>query len=231
MESQSGGSVVTAPRYAPGQRRPQNHRRQFVVAAVVLLSICAAGVICKSVLRSPDRLYLNALSAEGLRQTFSADSAAIQQGRDACDRYLHGAKAQGSKADRIAVNSYCPEFKNSFKVLGSANVTGRFAVHGGASGLRFSGSSYSVCEGKGGYSDISPSTLVRLVSTDGRELARSTLGPGTNEGSGVCSFRFTLDVREGEDKYVLSVGRRGESDYTFEELTKAGAINLSLGDD
>jgi hypothetical protein len=89
------------------------------------------------------------------------------------------------------------------------------------------------CNTSGGYSDINSSTQVVLRNKDGVELDRTDLGIFVIplvEGGGRrrCTWSFFLDVKDGEPYYILSVGRRGEMSYTFEELKNG--VSLSLGD-
>lgn len=43
-----------------------------------------------------------------------------------------------------------------------------------------------------------------------------------------CRFGIGFEVQEGEELYVVAVGRRGEMEFTFEELRDHG-VELSLG--
>ena len=40
---------------------------------------------------------------------------------------------------------------------------------------------------------------------------------------------ITFDVTEGQAQYVVTLGHRGSSNYTFDDLTKPDAIDLSIG--
>lgn len=91
----------------------------------------------------------------------------------------------------------------------------------------------SQCNPDGGYNDINSSTPVVLKGKSGKELDRSELGYG-HEDSGYplsCTWTFTVKVPKGEDYYVLSVGDRGEMQYTWDEITQPDAIALTLGND
>lgn len=84
------------------------------------------------------------------------------------------------------------------------------------------------CRGTGGYSDIAAGQQVRLMS-DGKLLDVQTLGSGRAELSYQCVYSFTLKVPKGHKFYDVSVGRRGNVTYTYEQLTKPGILALSLG--
>jgi hypothetical protein len=55
-------------------------------------------------------------------------------------------------------------------------------------------------------------------------LATTFLEAGDG-GRFLCTFRFSFDVTEGEDRYVVSVSRRGEMSYSFADL-KANGVSL-----
>ena len=89
------------------------------------------------------------------------------------------------------------------------------------------------CNSSGGYSDISSSTQVILRSKDGVELDRNSLGIFVEplkigNGKRLCTWTFRLDVKKGEEYYILSVGKRGEFKYSYEELVDG--VSLTLGD-
>jgi hypothetical protein len=88
------------------------------------------------------------------------------------------------------------------------------------------------CEGDGGYGDLNSSTQVVVKDDHGEEVTRTELGTGHDTGDGLfggCKFDFTFDVTKGPKYFVVSVGHRGESKYTFEELSDPHAIELSIG--
>lgn len=89
------------------------------------------------------------------------------------------------------------------------------------------------CNTSGGYSDIGSSTQVIVKNREGVELSRTDLGVlpkiETEGRTRRCTWTFFLAISKGEDYYILSVGRRGEMKYSFEEITSG--VSLSLGDD
>lgn len=88
------------------------------------------------------------------------------------------------------------------------------------------------CEGDSGYGDLNSLTQVVVKDDHGEEVARTQLGTGHDTGDtvfGGCKFDFTFDVAKGPKYFVVSVGRRGESTYTYEELSEPGAVELSIG--
>lgn len=110
------------------------------------------------------------------------------------------------------------------RVTGTFTLVGSWSVYSG----------YSLdknCNASGGYSDIGSSTQVILKNKEGLEVTRTDLGmfPIIDlSGDRRCTWTFRLDVPEGEEYYVLSVGRRGEMKFSFEEMK---SISLTLGGD
>jgi hypothetical protein len=86
------------------------------------------------------------------------------------------------------------------------------------------------CAPSGGYGDINSSTQVVVRSSDGTELARTSLGSGAIGSFSGCEFRFDFPLTEGESVYVLAVGKRGEISYSWDEISAKSAVALSLGD-
>lgn len=44
----------------------------------------------------------------------------------------------------------------------------------------------------------------------------------------MCTFPLSFQITEGDDRYTVSVSRRGEMNYSFTDL-KAGSVSLQLG--
>jgi hypothetical protein len=84
------------------------------------------------------------------------------------------------------------------------------------------------CHGVHGYSDIGSGTQVMVKNGKGEILASAPLGEGHGDDAN-CRFAFTFPITEGEDRYVLSVGHRGEFSYSFEQLQRGG-IEIHLGE-
>jgi hypothetical protein len=84
------------------------------------------------------------------------------------------------------------------------------------------------CHGVHGYSDVGSGTQVMVKNGKGEILATTALGEG--HGDDVkCTFSFSFPITEGQDRYVVSVGRRGEFSYSFEQLRRGG-IEIHLGE-
>ncbi len=111
-------------------------------------------------------------------------------------------------------------------------VEGTFTIQKGSySSPNFSGGAFG-CEGDGGYGDLNSSTQVVVKDDNGDEVARTELGTGkdtSDELFGGCEFNFEFDVSKGPEYFVVSVGRRGESKYTYDELAEPEAIQLTIG--
>jgi hypothetical protein len=84
------------------------------------------------------------------------------------------------------------------------------------------------CEGEGGYGDLNASTRVIITNLEGDSLDRTSLGRGEATGAGSCEFAFEFTITDGEEGYVVAVGRRGETDYEFEDLRDDG-VSLTIG--
>ena len=247
---QPAGWGVPAPPHVSGAEVPTvgRSRRRWAISIAALAALLALGGTTAFVLldkRGPDAKqlaalndakYLAALSEAGLRNAFPADRAALSNASAACQGIDAGGKAQGTEADKIGIQFYCPDYYSSFKVLEKMAVTGTFTVNSYETGSNIGSRG---CEGSGGYGDVNASTAVVVTNTKGDTLTRTELGSGMpgppvdspekNHIYGWCEFTFHFDVTEGEDSYVVRVGDRGEVGYTFDELRVPGAIALSLG--
>lgn len=174
----------------------------------------------------PETGYLAALRDAGLSDQFNSDANAVAHGRQVCRHLEDGEPQQGSPADKIAVDTFCPHFSQGFHILETITVTGTFVLHDniGMGGIASDG---TACQGANGYDDVNAGTAVTVKNGKAEILAATTLGPGTS-GTSNCTFTFTVPLTEGQDRYVLSVGRRGEFSYTFEQLVAKG-IQITLG--
>jgi hypothetical protein len=143
-----------------------------------------------------------------------------------CRQLEDGGPQQGLLADKIAVEAFCPQFAQGFHLLETITVSGTFVLidSAGAGGITSDGTS---CEGAEGYDDIGHDTPVAVKNGKGEILATTSLGQGTGSTAN-CTFSFGFPVTEGQDRYVVSVGRRGEFSCTFEQLQARG-VQIRLG--
>ena len=221
-------SAVSAPSH-PGRRR-----LWWVLAAVVLvLGLVGAGVGVTLFLNrereSVDDKYLAALRQSSLSGEFNSDANAVAHGKQVCRQLEDGAPQQGMPVDQVAVDYYCPQFTEGFHVLETATVTGSFTLRDDspnmyAPAITVSGSS---CSGSGGYSDIDEGRQVTVKNGKGDILTTTVLESGEG-GRFLCTFKFWFDITEGEDRYVVTVSRRGDMSYSFAEL-KDNGVSLVLG--
>lgn len=124
-----------------------------------------------------------------------------------------------------------------------AQVTGTFVLVSQTSQETTAPAVGSVCRGTGGYSDINEGMEV-LLKSNGVTLDVARFSPGSlsrvdtpTPPRGVyavkstthCSFRFTLAVPPGHDFYTVTVGRRGERTYTWEEIRFPGTLSYTIG--
>jgi hypothetical protein len=84
------------------------------------------------------------------------------------------------------------------------------------------------CEGYGGYEDLNSITQVVVDNDQGKEIARTELGSGTVQ-SASCVFTFNFDVRKGPKYFVVTIGDRGSSQYTYGDLSVPGSVALIIG--
>ena len=168
--------------------------------------------------------YLSDLRSAELGGEFASDAAAISSGRAVCTRLDGGGKSQGPTTELIAVKNFCSDYAGGFRELSTFKVVGTFTLYDEdylciAGGLALSG----------GYDDIGAGTDVKWDNQDGDRLATTTLGEDTVRGSDSCEWTFTSELPEGEERYLLGVGRRGTQEFTEAELKVPGAVGLSLG--
>jgi len=174
---------------------------------------------------SPDVGYLAALKDSGLAGQFNSDANALAHGRQVCRQLDGGGPQQGLAADKIAVDAFCPRFAEGFRILENATVSGTFVLADTKSNAYISSiaSDGTSCEGTDGYSDIGRGTQVTVKNGKGEILATTSLGQGRGD-QVTCTFSFSFAVTEGQDPYVVSVGRRGEFNYTFNQLQRQGIV-------
>lgn len=206
----------------------------IAVAAVMTVALAGAGVGVYLYLHreqvSPEDRYLGALKQSGHAGEFNSDANAIAHGRQVCRQLTDGGPQQGMPADQVAVQNFCPEFADGFHVLETATITGTFTLNDDSPNvyyplIKVEG---STCTGSGGYSDVSAGTPVTVKNGKGEILTTAYLEPG--QGSSYrCVFSVTFVITEGQDRYVVGVGRRGELSYSFAELKDKG-VALHLGD-
>jgi hypothetical protein len=179
--------------------------------------------------RSPDTEYLAALKDSGFADSFNSDANALAHGRQVCRQLDDGGPQQGLEADKLAVDAFCPQFSQGFRVLETVTASGVFVLLDSAK--EYVGSitaDGSTCHGTRGYSDIGSGTQVTVKNGKGEILASTALGEGHGDDT-ACRFAFSFPITEGQDRYVVSVGHRGEFVYDFEQLRRGG-LEIHLGE-
>jgi hypothetical protein len=205
----------------------------WIVGALLAVVLIGAGVgLTLYVTRDKqtvDDKFLAAVRQAGLSGEFNSNANAIAHGRQVCRKLADGGPQQGMPVDQVAVEYYCPQFAEGFHVLETATITGSFTLKDDSPSYAYPSIKVSAasCTGAGGYSDIGAGTQVTVKNGKGDVLTTSELQPGEG-GSLRCSFPFTFNVTEGEDRYIVSVGRRGELSFSFGELKSRG-VALFLG--
>ncbi|MGE2722297.1 DUF732 domain-containing protein [Mycolicibacterium celeriflavum] len=195
----------------------------IVLAAAFVWALLRSGTAASP---SPETGYLSALKDAGLANEFNSDAGAIAHGKQVCRQLEEGGPEQGLLADKFAVEAFCPQFTKGFKILDRTTAAGEFVLMDSA-GLGLITYDGTTCEGASGYSDISRHTPVTIKNGSNEILATTTLGDGHGD-SVKCTFAFSFPVTEGQDHYVVSVGRRGEFSLTFEQL-QAHGVQAQLG--
>ncbi|WP_445167737.1 DUF732 domain-containing protein [Mycolicibacterium sp. Dal123E01] len=176
--------------------------------------------------RPPEIDYVQALETAGLMHQFNSEANAVAHGHDVCSQLEHGGPQQGLLADKIAVDSFCPQFNNGFRILESAKISGVFVLTDSLGTGAIEADDQN-CHGTEGYADVGSSTPVTIKNGKGDILTSTALGPGTGT-TATCTFSFTFSITEGQDQYVVSVGRRGEFTYSFEQI-RAHGVQIRLG--
>ncbi|AQT82293.1 hypothetical protein B1R94_28195 [Mycolicibacterium litorale] len=175
---------------------------------------------------APEVGYVQALQAAGLSNQFNSDANAVAHGHEVCRQLESGGPQQGLPADKIAVDAFCPQFNQGFRVLESAKVSGIFVLTDslGTGAIESDG---KTCRGTNGYSDVGQSSPVIVKNGTGEILATTALGPGTGD-TASCTFSFSFPITEGQDRYIVSFGRRGDFSYSFDQLRSQG-VQIRLG--
>jgi Protein of unknown function (DUF732) len=202
----------------------------LATAVFVMLAAVAWGLLLpRHDSSSPDTEYLSALKDSGLADGFNSDANALAHGRQVCKQLEDGGPQQGVAADKLAVDAFCPTFSQGFHVLETATGSATFVlIETSKAYISSIASDGTKCQGTHGYSDIGSGTQVIVKNGKGEILAATTLGEGHGDDVN-CRFSFSFPITEGQDRYVVSVGRRGEFSYSFEQLRRGG-VEIHLGE-
>lgn len=216
----------------PGKSRSKRRWLIVTIVAVVLITAGVVGVVLGIRLghtKSPDEKYLDALRESGFAGQFASDANAIAHAKQTCRTLNEGGPQQGMPVDKVAVDAYCPQFYKGFHVLEKVTVKGSFTLTVNSPNPYFPAitSNGTNCSGSDGYSDVQPGAQVFVKNSKGDVLTTTELQQGTGNRFR-CTFPFSFDITEGEDHYIVSVGRRGEISYTFTQLKNDG-VSLNLG--
>ncbi|EHB55020.1 hypothetical protein MycrhDRAFT_2214 [Mycolicibacterium rhodesiae JS60] len=227
----TGGQMLPAYVEVPAAR--SSIRLTWLATGVTTAVIVMVGAVIGAQLwarhrpvQPPEIDYVRALETAGLMNQFNSEANAVAHGHDVCDQLEHGGPQQGQLADKIAVDSFCPQFNQGFRILESAKISGVFVLSDslGTGSIETDG---QTCHGVDGYADVGRSTPVTVKNGTGEVLTSTSLGPGTGN-TATCTFSFTFAITEGQDRYVVSIGRRGEFSYSFEQLRGRG-VQIKLG--
>ena len=228
-----GGRLLPAYLEVPPASRTGIRSTWLGTGAATAVLVMAAAAIWGLLLHhdstSPDDDYLAALKDSGYTDRFNSDANALAHGKQVCKQLDDGGPQQGLAADKLAVDAFCPQFSQGFHVLETATVSGTFVLTETSKPYLSSISSDGTkCQGVHGYSDVGGSTQVVVKNGKGEIVASTSLGEGHGNDE-TCTFSFTFPITEGQDRYVISVGHRGEFSYSFEQLQLHG-VEIHLGD-
>ncbi|MDB9496814.1 hypothetical protein PN441_07410 [Spirulina major CS-329] len=86
------------------------------------------------------------------------------------------------------------------------------------------------CYGSGGYGDIEANMPVTIRDGQGNILATGNTGAGSKKSLVECVFDFEVTNIPKTEFYAIEVGRRGELNYSFDELNEQDwKVSLSIG--
>jgi len=92
------------------------------------------------------------------------------------------------------------------------------------------GGTDDTCYGTGGFGDIRANMPVTVRDGEGAILATGETGSGRTDSSVTCVFEFEISEIPKVDFYSIEVGRRGQLNYSFQELEeKEWTVGLSIG--
>jgi hypothetical protein len=227
----TGGQMLLAYVEVPAAR--SSIRLTWLATAVTTAVIVMVAAVVGGLLWArhrpsppPEIDYLQALETAGLMKQFNSEANAVAHGHDVCRQLEGGGPQQGLLADKIAVDAFCPQFNQGFRILETATISGVFVLSDSL-GTGAIVTDEASCHGSDGYADLGGSTPVTVTNGKGEILTTASLGPGTGD-SATCTFSFTFPITEGQDRYVVSIGRRGEFSYSFEQLRSHG-VQVRLG--
>jgi hypothetical protein len=115
------------------------------------------------------------------------------------------------------------EDTDEYRIVGTLELRG-------TTGDEFLNMALMGCTGLGGYKDIQPGAQITISDQSGDIIAVTELEPDPlSEDFDECRFQFVAEVPEATF-YSISLGRRGEMTYSFDDLEDAEwLIELSLG--
>jgi hypothetical protein len=210
-------------------RKISNLKPGLKIAIVAAPVFAIIAILIFVLFPRPDETYLGKLRDSKLGGYYASDAAAIANGKAVCADLLAGGKNQGVRAEAIAVEVYCPDFASGFRTIKPIDVVGTMTISD------YSPSYYypritnigSWCWGSNGYNDMDEGTKVVITNQDGKRLAETALKSGKGN-SYSCVFEFNFQVMEGEEEYLVAVGKRGEISYTESELKLPGRVAVVL---
>jgi Protein of unknown function (DUF732) len=229
-----GGKLLPAHLDTPSRSKTSIRSTWLGTGAATAVLVVLAAVIWALRLPlgtpgSPDADFLSELKDSGFADQFNSDANALAHGRHVCKQLDDGGPQQGVAADKLAVDAFCPRFSEGFRVLETANASATFVLMDTSKEYVSSiASDEGKCHGVHGYSDIGGGTQVMVKNGKGEILASASLGEGHGDEVN-CRFAFSFPITDGQDRYVVSVGHRGEFSYSFEQLRRGG-VEIHLGE-
>lgn len=229
-----GGRLLPAFLDTPSRSKTSIRSTWLTTGAATVVLVVLAVVIWGLLLPrhnrgSVDADFLSALKNSGFADQFNSDANALAHGRQVCKQLDDGGPQQGVAANKLAVDAFCPKFSEGFRILETTSASGTFVLIDTSKEFVSSiALDEDKCHGVHGYSDIGSGTQVLVKNGKGEILASTSLGEGHGDDVN-CRFAFSFPITEGQDRYVVSVGHRGEFSYNFEQLRR-GDIEIHLGE-
>lgn len=227
MDDNPNVEETTQQPEAVEQQKPARKLPKWLLfgSPVAILAVVAAAIVL--LVPSPEETYLSKLSEQGFGGVYASDAQAVAAGNAECRRLNDGGNPSGTPEKFVAVEVFCDEFAAGYRVLEEIKVTGTMTVFDDKVYERSNGECY--IPDSSGYDDMNEGREVVILNEKGDRLTTTEFGPGEGAEYLFCTFEFEFTVLEGEQEYIVEIGRRGSLSYSESELKTPGSVALSLG--
>ncbi|MFN8016568.1 MAG: hypothetical protein U0P45_00430 [Acidimicrobiales bacterium] len=161
------------------------------------------------------------LDSAGLGDAYASNAAAVRRAKGLCAELEAGQRQRGTAADKVGVEVYCPDQLFRFAEYRTTTALGSFTLHPTKIDLAKPPITVegTLCNGANQFADYHLGTKVTVTDGQGEPLGVTRLRSGRG-GTTQCVFTFTVELTEGEDAYVFTVGDQAPQSYTFEQILK-----------